>query len=132
VKDFIFTDAMRQKYGKISYPELQACLMPNELTSLCKETLPIFMYIPNEDCAPTLIHPSTIAFPDQLCEQRLLNLDSTYWIPLHLSNEWLYVTPTVEIFTAFCGTDKFQLTLQNHGRLSLPPRCKGYSTHTAL
>ena len=34
MKDFIFTDAMRQKYGKMSYPELQACLMPNELTCL--------------------------------------------------------------------------------------------------
>jgi len=34
MKDFIFTDAMRQKYWKMSYPELQACLMPNELTCL--------------------------------------------------------------------------------------------------
>jgi hypothetical protein len=132
MKDFIFTDAKRQKYGKMSYPELQACLMPNELTYVSKEVLPIFTYIPNEDCESTLIHPSTISLPTNLCEQRLLNLDFTYWIPLHLSNEWLYVTPKVEIFTVLCGTDKFQLTLQNRGKLSLPPRCKGYSTHTTL
>ena len=41
-------------------------------------------------------------------EQRILYLESTYWIPLHLSNEWLYVTPTVEMFTVLCGTDKFR------------------------
>jgi hypothetical protein len=132
MKDFTFTDAMRQKYGKMSYPELQICLMPNELTYVCKEILPIFTYIPHEDCEATLIHPSTISLPDHLCEQRLLNLNSTYWITLHLSNEWLFVTPTVEIFTILCGNDKFQLTLQNRGKLSLPPRCKGYSTHTTL
>ena len=28
-KEFIFTDAMRHKYGKMSYPELSTCLMPN-------------------------------------------------------------------------------------------------------
>jgi hypothetical protein len=67
-----------------------------------------------------------------LYEQRVLTLDSTYWIPLHLSSEWLYVTPNVEIFTVLCGSDKFQITLENRGRLSLPPRCKGYSTHTTL
>ena len=68
MKDFTFTDAMRQKYGKMSYPELQACLMPNELTYVCKEILPIFTYIANEDCEATLIHPSTISLPDKLCE----------------------------------------------------------------
>ena len=121
MKDFIFTDAMRQKYGKLSFPELQTCLMPNELTYVCKEILPILTYVPNEDCEATLIHPSTISTPNHLCEQRLLNLEFTYWIPLHLSNEWLYVTPNVEIFTVLCGNKKFQITLQSRGRLSSPP-----------
>ena len=31
-----------------------------------------------------------------------------------------------------CGTKKFQLTLQKRGKLYLPPRCKGYSTHSTL
>jgi hypothetical protein len=50
MKDFIFTDAMRQKFGKMSYPELQTCLVPNELMYICQENLPIFTYVPNEDC----------------------------------------------------------------------------------
>ena len=33
MKYFIFTDAMKQKYGKLSYPELQTCFKPNELTN---------------------------------------------------------------------------------------------------
>jgi len=132
MKDFIFIDVMRKKNGKVNYPELQACLMPNELTYTCKETIHIFTYIPNENCEATSIHPSTISLPNQVCEQRLLNLEHIYWIPLHLSNEWLYVAPKTEIFTVLCESMRFQLTLQNHGKLYLRPRCKGYSTHSTL
>jgi len=63
-RDFIFIDVMRHKYGKVNYQELQTCLMPNELIYVCKETLPILTFIPNEDCEATLIHPSTIALPN--------------------------------------------------------------------
>ena len=49
-KAFIFTDAMRRKYGKMSYPELHTCLKPNELSYVCKETIPIVTYVPNNDC----------------------------------------------------------------------------------
>jgi hypothetical protein len=79
----------------------------------------------------TLIHPSSSSLPNQVCEQALLNLENTYWIPLHLSNEW-YVATKAEIFTVLCGSMKFQLTLQNRRKLYLPPRCKGYSTHSTL
>jgi hypothetical protein len=46
-KEFIFTDTMRQKYGKMSYSELQACFMPSELCYVCKENVPVVMYLPN-------------------------------------------------------------------------------------
>jgi hypothetical protein len=49
-----------------------------------------------------------------------------------MSNEWLYVTPKNEIFTVLCNSVKFQFTLQNRGKLYLPPRCRGYSAHTSL
>jgi hypothetical protein len=132
MKDFIFTDVMRSKYGMMNYQELQACLMRNEISYVCKETLPVLTYIPNEDCEATLIHPSMLSLPKQVCEQGLLNLENTYWIPLHLNNDWLYVAPKTEIFTVLCGSMKFQLTLQNRGKLYLPPRCKEYSTHSTL
>jgi hypothetical protein len=86
-KEFIFTDAMRQKNGKMNYPELLACLMPNELSYVCKENIPIVSYVPNGDCESALIHPSTISILHKVCEQRMLTLEHTYWIPLHLSNE---------------------------------------------
>ena len=69
-KDFIFTDAMRHKYGKMAYQELQACFTPNALSYVCKENVPILTYIPNEDCESTLIHPSTVSIPNNVCEQR--------------------------------------------------------------
>jgi len=102
-KDFILVDAMRQRYGKMNYPELQACLQPNELIYVCTETLTIITYTPNQDCEATLIHPST-SLPKGLCEQRILSLDQTYWIPLHMSNKWLYISPKDEIFTVLCVT----------------------------
>jgi hypothetical protein len=51
---------------------------------------------------------------------------------LHLSNEWLFVSPNKEIFTVICGTRTYQLTLQDRGKLYLPLRCKGYSAHRTL
>jgi hypothetical protein len=131
-KDFMFVDAMRQCFGKMHYLDLQECTQPNEITYVCKETLPILTYNPNEDCESTLIHPSTTSLPKGLCEHRILNLDQTYWIPLHMNNEWLYTSPKEEIFTVLCGNEKFQLKLQGCSKLHLPPRCKGYSTHTTL
>jgi len=131
-KELIFTDAMRHKYGKMSYPELQTCLMPNELNYVCKENIPIVTHVPNDDCDSTLIHLSTISIPHKVCEQRMLTLEQTYWIPLHLSNEWLFTAPTRELFTVLCETEKFHLNLQKRGKLYLPPRCKGCSTHSTL
>ena len=130
-KDHIFVDAMRHKYGKLNHEELQAWLKQNELNHVCQETVPILTHIPNEDCEATLIHPSTVSLPSKVCEQGLLKSEYTCWIPMHMSNEWLFNTPN-EVFTVLCGSDKFQFTLQNRGKLYLPPRCKGYSTHSTL
>jgi hypothetical protein len=49
-----------------------------------------------------------------------------------MRNEWLYISPRDEIFTVLCGNKKFQMKLQGRGKLHLPPRCKGYSTHSTL
>ena len=89
----------------MSYPELSTCLMPNELSYVCKENIPIVTYVPNDECESTLIHPSTISIPHKVCEQRMKTLEQTYWIPLHLCNEWLFTAPTRELFTVLCGTE---------------------------
>ena len=95
-------------------------------------THPYILYIPNEDCEATLVHPSTVSFPSKVREQGLLKLESAYWVPLHMSNEWLFITSNNEIFTVLCGSVKFQLNLQNRGKLYLPARYKSYSTHSTL
>jgi hypothetical protein len=77
---------MRQRYGKINHPELQVCFTLDELTYVCKEILPISTYTPKEDCEATLIHSSTTSLPKGLCEHRILTLEKTYWIPMHMSN----------------------------------------------
>ena len=128
----LITDAMRNKYGKMNYQELQNCFTPNEFSYVSQATIPILTYIPNEDCEATLIHPSTTSLPSHVCVQLLLNLEHTYWIPLHLSNEWIYISPKDEVFTVLCESRKFQFTLQNRGKLYLPPRCRGYSTQSTL
>ena len=109
---------MKEKYGKLSYFQLQAGFMPNELSYVFKKNVPIVTYIPNVDCESTLIHPSTMMILRKVCEQQILTLEHTYWIPLHLSNERLSTAPTTELFTVPCGTENLQLTLQNRGKLS--------------
>jgi hypothetical protein len=61
-----------------------------------------------------------------------VNNDCWDWVPLHMGNEWLFIAPSNEIFTVLCGSAKYQLALQNHGKLYLLPRCKGYSTCSNL
>jgi hypothetical protein len=113
---------LRERFGKMNYSDLQECTQPNEITYICKETLPILTYNQNEDCESSLIHPSTTSLPKGLYEHRILNLDQTYWIPLHMSNEWLYTSPKEEIINVLCGNEKFQKKLQGRGKLHLPPR----------
>jgi hypothetical protein len=69
--------------------------------------VPILTYIPNEDCEATLLRPSTSSLPVKVCEQSVISLENTYWIPLHMSNEWLFISPKDEIFTVLCGPTKY-------------------------
>jgi hypothetical protein len=91
-KEFIFSDTLRQHYGKMTSNELSACFRPNEVTCVCKEEIPMYTYVPEVDCEATLLHPSTTRVPDS-CEYKFFKLSNTFWIPLHLSNEWLFVNP---------------------------------------
>jgi hypothetical protein len=71
--------------------------MRNELSYVSKENVTIVTYIPIEDCESTLIHSSTMVIPTKVCEQPILTLEHTYWIPLHLSNEWLFTAPVMSV-----------------------------------
>jgi hypothetical protein len=77
--------------------ELSVCFQPNEIIYVCREEIPIYTYIPEVDCEATLLHPSTTRIPDS-CEYRFFKLSKTLWIPLHLSNQWLFVNPNAESF----------------------------------
>jgi hypothetical protein len=130
-KEFVFTDPLRQHYGKMTVNELTVCFQPNALLHVCREEIPIYTYIPEMDCESTLLHPSTTKIPNN-CEHRFLKLSKTFWIPLHLSNQWLFVTPQAETFTALCPQETTTLKLQNEGKLTLKPGCKGYSSYVTL
>jgi hypothetical protein len=72
-KEFIFSDSLRQRFGKMTTNELTGCFQPNKLTYVCKEEIPIYTYIPEMDCEATLLHPSTTKIPDN-CEYRFFKL----------------------------------------------------------
>jgi hypothetical protein len=130
-KEFIFSDALRQHYGKMTANELTGCFQPNQITYVCKEEIPIYTYVPEEDCEATLLHPSTLKVPDN-CEYRFFKLSNTLWVPLHMSNQWLYIAPQSETFTALCPQKTTTLRLENEGKLTLSNGCKGYSSHVTL
>jgi hypothetical protein len=111
--------------------ELANCFRPSEIKYVCKEDIPIYTYVPEVDCESTLLHPSTDKVP-KVCEYRFLKLSSTFWIPLHLSNEWLFVTPQIETFTALCTSETTTLKLCDEGKLALRNGCKGYTSHVTL
>jgi hypothetical protein len=59
-------------------------------------------------------------------------LSKTCWIPLHMSNQWLFVTPQIETFNVICPQKTTSLTLLKEGKLTLKPACKGYSSYITL
>jgi hypothetical protein len=130
-KEFIFSNSLRQHYGKMTINELSNCFQPNEITYVCKEEIPIYTYVPEIDCEATLLHPSTTKVPDN-CEYRYFKLSNTFWIPLHVSNQWLFVTPRTETFTVLCPQDTTTLKLQGEGKMTLKNGCKGYSSYVTL
>jgi hypothetical protein len=72
-------------------------------------------------------------FPSGLnCDYRFFKLRNTFWITLHISNQWLFVTPRVETFTDLCPQETTTLKLYNEGRLTLRNECKGYSSYATL
>jgi hypothetical protein len=62
-KEFIFSDPLRQHYGKLTANELTGCFQPSELIHVCKEEIPIYTYVPETDCEATLLHPSATKIP---------------------------------------------------------------------
>jgi hypothetical protein len=66
-KGFIFSDYLRQHFGKMTTNELTGCFQPNEFMYVCmyvcREEIPIYTYIPEVNCEATLLHPSTTESP---------------------------------------------------------------------
>jgi hypothetical protein len=130
-KEIIFIDPLRQHYGKMSSNELNGCIQPNEYLHVCEEEIPIYSYVLVVDYESTLLHTSTTKVPSN-CEYRMLKLSKTYWIPLHMFNEWLFVAPEPETFTVLCPHDTTNMKLRNTGKLTLSNECKGYSPYVTL
>lgn len=130
-KELIFTDSLRQHYGKMSINELTGCFQINEIMFVCKGEIPIYTYTPGLDCEATLLHPSTVKTPDT-CEYNFFKLKKTFWIPLYKSNQWLFVAPEMETFTVLCPQGTSTLKLKGEGKLTLKPECKEYSSYVTL
>jgi hypothetical protein len=131
VKENIFVDALKKQFGKMSTNELLGCFRPNELQKVCKANIPIFTYIPNSDCEMVLIHPSSTTVPES-CEITIMKLTKTYWIPLQMSNQWLYVAPEPEKLSVLCNTSVKQIDIKERGRLTLQSGCKAYTSYVTL
>jgi hypothetical protein len=130
-KELMFSNPLRQHFGKMSINELTGCFQPNELAYVCKEEIPIYTYVPDVDCEATLLHLSTTKVPIN-CEYRFFKLRQTFWILLHMSRQWLFVTPQKETLTVLCPQETTTLNLQKEGKLTLKPGCKSYSSYITL
>jgi hypothetical protein len=126
-KELIFIDPLRQHYRKMTANERTGCLQPNEFSHVCRDDT----YVPEVDCEATLLHRSTTKISNS-CEYRFFKLSLTFWIPLHMSNQLLFVTPQSETFTVLCPQEKTTLKLQTEGKLTLKRGCKIYSSYVTL
>jgi hypothetical protein len=102
--------------------ELTRCSQPNELQFVYREDIHIYTYILEMDCESTSLHPSTIAVL-HTCEYHFRKLCKTFWIPLYMSSQWLYVVPQMNTFTILCPQETSTVKLQGEGKLTLKPGC---------
>jgi hypothetical protein len=54
-KELIFSDSLRQYYGKMTMNDLTSCFQPNQVMYVCKEEIPIYTYVPDRCGAPCCI-----------------------------------------------------------------------------
>jgi hypothetical protein len=130
-KDYIVMDSLKRQFCKLSSEELSKCSQINIMHHVCKQDIPIVTYIPGSDCESTLLHPSSQSIPPS-CEVRIIKLTSTYWIPLFLSNEWLFVSPRPEKLSVICDDITKQVEIQQRGKLILNQQCKAYTAYVTL
>ena len=79
----------------------------------------------------TLIHPSSTKLPES-CETRITKIGKTYWIPLHLSNQWLYVAPKPEKLSTICNENVNLINIQERCKLTLQQGFKAYTSNVTL
>jgi hypothetical protein len=131
-KEYSFVDTLNRQYGHISQYELEKCLQPNNINYVCAEMTPIVTYVPDVDCVATLLHPNNQRMPDD-CTFNYLPLRQIMWIPLHLSNAWLFVAPQLELFTTICQDgQRHSDRLLGRGILTLRQDCKGLGSKSIL
>lgn len=130
--EYIFTDSLRQQYGKMTRETLKECFCVHELLHVCKANIPLFYYKDDlTDCEAAILHPSTETMPGS-CDKRLVTLDKTYWIPLLFSNDWIFSAPKVEVVATVCEQKHANLRIENTGILKLKPGCTAYTNHVTL
>lgn len=131
-KEYLFVDMLNQRYGHISENELKKCFQPNKLNYVCTENTPIVTYVPDVDCVATLVHPNTQKVPNS-CTFNYLPIQQIMWIPLHMSNSWLYVAPQMELFTTVCQNgQRHSDRLQGRGIITIRNDCKGLGSKSIL
>lgn len=131
-KEYIFTDPLRQQFGKMSREDLKECFQLHELLHVCNSKFPLTHYSDNtKDCEAALLHPSTRIIPES-CDKRLIILHDTYWIPLMFGNEWIFSSPVAETVAAICDQKQTKLEIQGTGILKLSPGCTAYTNHVTL
>jgi hypothetical protein len=55
-------DYLKRQYGKLSTNELTRCFQPNPMQNVCKEDMPILLYVPGNDCDPLYFIPHRKVF----------------------------------------------------------------------
>ena len=66
------------------------------------------------------------------CDTRITKIRKTYWLPLLLSNQWLYVTPEPEKLSTICNENFNQINIQEIGKLTFQQGCKAYTSSVTL
>jgi hypothetical protein len=97
---------------------------------ICKQDVPLLASHSTDDCEVMMLQPIRIV--PKTCNQRILDLKETLWIPLK-ENSWIYVAPKPNQLTVLCPDQApTDIEITNSGILTFLADCTSYGDRVMI
>ena len=102
-------------------PNINTCKSIHPEQFLCELEKPLFSRLKSRACeTELLIEPKIVP---QICDLRIVHLESEIWEKIHFFNTWIYTVPSLTVLKINCPTKNDEVSIVNSGVLTLSSGC---------